>query len=303
MKRSFALIAALLWLAACSDDDKPKTIPEKDLRAIFRETLLVDAYLSVTEDRSLADNDTLSFFRPALEKRGYTPEDLRYTVGRNAQRKSDVMSALMDDILKEFQHEKDILDRLHRRDRQWDSLALAYTTDTLLRRDSVLRMNAPGDSVRFRFTVPVKEEGTYKLAFRYRKDSSDRNDRYELFARLTPAGEGKPYEVRLPGYLFVQDRPTPYTYNRTFSPASVREAEFRVRAFNLKDRRSVRKPALELDSLLVTYVPPVEEARGRYFRYKTTIKSFEEIYHEQQKDSGALRDVVRPPLQKRDPDR
>ena len=88
MKHTFTilLLAIVALLTACN---KPKVIPDKDLGAIFRDAMLVNAYLAINTGTDL---DSLRVYEPIFARYGYTAEDVQYTVHNFSRRKSAHLS-------------------------------------------------------------------------------------------------------------------------------------------------------------------------------------------------------------------
>ena len=80
------LLAVVALLTACN---KPKEIPDKDLGAIFRDAMLVNAYLAINPGTNL---DSLRVYEPIFARYGYTAEDVQYTVHNFSRRKSAHLS-------------------------------------------------------------------------------------------------------------------------------------------------------------------------------------------------------------------
>ena len=76
MKHTFTilLLAVVALMTACN---KPKEIPDKDLGAIFRDAMLVNAYLAINTGTDL---DSLRVYEPIFARYGYTAEDVQYTI-------------------------------------------------------------------------------------------------------------------------------------------------------------------------------------------------------------------------------
>lgn len=72
---SVMLVCAL----ACSCVRGPKTIPQKKMKEIYKEMFLADQWLNDNPEKR-AKADTAWFYKPILEKHGYTLEDYYHTV-------------------------------------------------------------------------------------------------------------------------------------------------------------------------------------------------------------------------------
>ena len=81
MKRVVYILLTLLCVLGCA---RRKEIDDKTLAQIFRDAYLTNAYLGV----NYLNIDSIQIYEPILNKYGYTPEDLRYTIGNFSRRKS-----------------------------------------------------------------------------------------------------------------------------------------------------------------------------------------------------------------------
>jgi hypothetical protein len=82
-------IGAALALAGCGG---PKIVPDDELAQIFHDIYLVNGYVAQRNVRI----DTLNIYEPVFKAYGYTSEDIQYTIGNFAKRKS---ARLSDDVV------------------------------------------------------------------------------------------------------------------------------------------------------------------------------------------------------------
>lgn len=162
-----ALIMMLgMGLSSCS---KPRIISDDKLAQIFHDIYLTNAY-----NQSYPFNlDSLNIYEPVFAKYGYTVEDMQYTIGSFAKRKSARMSNVVDDAI-------EILDR---ESRFYQGRLAIYDTVGLIAReryvsvvyyDSLITARKTADTAKLRITLPVKP-GAYEVSYIYTQDTTDRN--------------------------------------------------------------------------------------------------------------------------------
>ena len=105
MKQFFysLLMLSLLSLASC---ERRKTIPDKELAAIFHDAMVVNAYVGNQSIKL----DSLNIYEPIFEHYGYTTEDVRYTIAGFLRRKSANLSDVVDDMIYRIEKEYDALE-------------------------------------------------------------------------------------------------------------------------------------------------------------------------------------------------
>jgi hypothetical protein len=79
----------MLALAGCRG---PRIVPDDELAQIFHDIYLVNGYVAQRNVRI----DTLNIYEPVFQSYGYTSEDIQYTIGNFAKRKS---ARLSDDVV------------------------------------------------------------------------------------------------------------------------------------------------------------------------------------------------------------
>lgn len=171
MKRILSILAAALLASLAASCDRPTVIPDDELAMIFRDAYLSNAYANDARER----RDSLLVYESVFARYGYTASDVEHTIGTFSRRKSARLSdvveraiALLEQEGLRYEREVAVLDTI-------DRVAQRTFTRTL-RRDSLLRVASPGDTVRTRLVFDV-EPGTYRVDYRYEVDSTDANGR------------------------------------------------------------------------------------------------------------------------------
>lgn len=166
------LLAVLLSLLLATSCDRPKIIPDDTLAQIFHDVYLTNAYI---DSRHLRNIDSLNIYEPVFARYGYTSEDIQYTIGNFAKRKSSRLSDVVDRAISLIETQSRFY--AHR-------IAMADTISRIARdrfaveiyHDSLIRVSRIRDTARIRIVVPVSGEGTYEVSYSYLVDSVDRNE-------------------------------------------------------------------------------------------------------------------------------
>lgn len=168
MKNSFPIIALLLLLGGCRG---PKIIPDRELAHIFHDIYLVNGYVR----QNGINIDSLNIYEPVFASYGYASEDIQYTIGNFAKRKSarlseDVVEVAVEMLRSESRH-------YHRRIEIRDTIALIAKkrfAETVYS-DSLIRVRRIADTGRLRIVIPDILPGSYEVSYNYFLDSLDRN--------------------------------------------------------------------------------------------------------------------------------
>lgn len=165
--KKIAVIAALLLLGACRG---PKIIPDDELALVFHDIYLVDAYLGQENIRI----DSLNIYEPVFARHGYAIQDVQYTIGNFAKRKSARLSDVVDKAAAMLDGES----RYYRRRIEIrDTIALIAKkryAETVYS-DSLIRVRRTADTALLRIVIPDIRMGSYEVAYNYLLDSLDSN--------------------------------------------------------------------------------------------------------------------------------
>ncbi|MDR1670940.1 MAG: DUF4296 domain-containing protein [Alistipes sp.] len=255
-KKIFGL-AAVLALGACHN---PKIIPDKELAQIFHDIYLINSYVSQNNIRI----DSLNIYEPVFAEYGYTSEDVQYTIGSFAKRKSarlsnDVVQVAVDMLRRESRH-------YHRRIEIRDTIAMIARlkyADTVYTADQI-RVRRIADTARLRIVIPDVKPGRYEVSYSYMLDSLDRNFPVRANSWFT-GDEGR----RFPNAAKRLERG-----ERTRMQASLEATgDYRQLVLSLGGYgEEMTAPRLDIDSLVVIYQLPDEEAARRLARERFDLR-------------------------------
>lgn len=283
MKRGALGIAlALTVLLTAGGCSRPKTIPTKTLKEIFKSSFLVNAYYE--SNPTLRMNDSMDIYRPILDRYGYTIRDLENTVNRFARQQSAKLSNVVEDAIQELKDQSEYLDR---RLAMYDTISAQagrmFMREVLYEPQIVVERIS--DTAKLRIRVPV-EEGQYEVSYSYLIDSLEENRslRGSAFAIDTAGRRDYIYEMNT--------SLTPRQRKQFKSPKVTMgddKTELEIVIGNYP-QRDMKRPALTIDSLRITYFLPDTVALDSMARrwYHLNIP-----YHAEQDapqaDSSALR--------------
>jgi hypothetical protein len=253
--RALLLAVAVVAVAGCS---RARTIPKRELKQIFKESFLANAY-NDTQPLWQAD-DSLDLYRPILERHGYRVEDLEHTVNRFARQKSATLSNVVEQAIEELDRESKALDqRVAFIDTMVARAEREYGREALWRERIEVRRVA--DTARLRLLLPV-EEGTYEVSYSYLVDSADQNRGLRATAQLVDSAGVRRYLPEFSGAnYFTPLKRQKVTGQRIAATAADRELELVMGNY---PARETKTPSLVIDSLKIMYYPPREKAIEMY---------------------------------------
>ena len=258
MKMKYVVLLAVgaLCLAGCN---KPRDIPDSKLEDLFYDLYLTTAYAS---QHTLPDSTDL--YGPVLRRHGYTKEDLYYTIGKIAGRKSSRMSDIVEAVERRLTADYDVMAARNAVRLKADTLVGERYRRRVLSRDRI-EVRSLSDTSKLAFSLPVRE-GSYAIEYNYRVDTADKNPslRFAGFLRDTAGRRAvtltSVWLSRQPGRVSVS---TPVD-------AVMDELEFRAALYP----RNATRPNLRIDSLNVWYYLPQSVATDSLmidlFPYKST---------------------------------
>ena len=178
-----------------------------------------------------------------------------------------------------MEQERDAIDRELRIVERIDSTALAYSTRELYR-DSLITIRSLADSAAMRVEVPLDElSGRIGIDYYYTLDSLDRNDNLQnRHALLSATGKSR-------GSAVQRLRKGPRTAYSTSLPCSREAVKLEITFGNYPERP--KRMHLTIDSLVVTYVPPLSEAYeelSHTYRYRLMIddREYNTFYYDEE---------------------
>ncbi|MBE6213141.1 MAG: DUF4296 domain-containing protein [Rikenellaceae bacterium] len=250
------LTLTLLALVGCN---KHKTIPDRELAAIFHDAVVVNAYL----DNETIRNDSLNIYEPIFEKYGYTTDDVRYTISSFLRRKSANLSDVVDEMIRLVEQEYDALELAVTKLDTIDNVARREARRTILL-DTALVVRTARDSVKMFYELPFEGAGHYTITAEYTLDTLDksRGRRFSVRKMLGDSTTKQLYASMMHHY-----RPSKSTANIDISEKDA--ADIIALQINLNDFRhaSARDKALyprpkvtkmDIHSVKVEFTPTTE---------------------------------------------
>jgi hypothetical protein len=240
-----------LLLAGCGG---PKIIPNEKLAQIFHDIYLVNGYVS---QRGLSV-DTLNIYEPVFASYGYTSEDMQYTIGSFAKRKSAHLSRDVVEVAAEMLRREAAGYRRRIEIRDTVALVARERFATEVRRDSLIRVRRTGDTARLRIIIPGIRPGSYRVSWSYEVDTLDRNPSLRADTWLVDtAGRRSGNSIRR---LETGRR---ITVQNTLETTGAHRRMVILLAGYDKDMTT---PNITVDSLRVVWLPPADEAVWRLQR-------------------------------------
>ncbi len=241
-----AVLAVAATMAACGG---PKTIPDRQLRQIFKDLFIANAYVQ-SERLPDPSRDSLDIYRPVLGRHGYTMADFEYTLANFSKRKSMKMSTVVDEAIRELEMEESVLRYQGSILDTIDARAQRLFGHEVLR-DRSFEARRIADTSALNVTFPV-QPGIYEVSFFYRLDSLDRNrglkTTYEFLDRdgSVTATNNSWMSARRRTRVDVKLTPAPG------------DSLLLIRFGNYP--QDLTPPNLEIDSVNIIYKPTIEAA-------------------------------------------
>ena len=155
MKRLILSLTLVLLLVGCA---RRKEIDDKTLAQIFRDAYLTNAYLGV----DYMELDSIQIYEPILESYGFTPEDLRYTIGNFSRRKSAQLGRVLKDAEEQI---KELEMQMYSREEFRKHMGAIRSTLEMARRDAATGMITAEFVNKYidKIFVTPEEDGTLRL--------------------------------------------------------------------------------------------------------------------------------------------
>lgn len=185
------IIFSIAFLAMLGCQQEYKVIKEPELKAIIKDILFVDAYLSQNkEERS----DSVEYFSHIFDKYGYTVNDLQHTISRYGLRKSSVLGAMLDEISMELDSLKKLYNYKGMILENWDNTALENRARVIYFRDSLIFTSREQLDTAATISLPINWSGTYAISYKYTVDSTSEVGPYSLVYQLKDTLSGTEYK-------------------------------------------------------------------------------------------------------------
>ena len=242
------LIVILMFVTAFSCN-KPKRIPDRNLKNIFIEIFLANSYVKVNQMML----DTIDIYTPIISKYGYKYEDISHTFDYYSRRKSarltEILKAAMDEVgasHAKYSYTINIRDSIY-------NMLKRNNSNIIVAADSII-VTSFRDTTKLRFEIDA-EPGIYRISFLstfyddhgsrssltsiWNEDSTGEHSVLKNFWRYS--GDDRiGYEIETPEH----------SRRLIISLSSTREGEL--------------KPHLRVDSLRISHFPTKEKAMTTY---------------------------------------
>lgn len=290
------IIVSVMAAMAFGSCNNRKAIPDDELSDIFRDIYIVNTFANQNYGFNY---DSINIYEPILKDHGYTSRDFLYTVGSFTRRKSTRLSDIVEDAIRkldainvEMNRRAVILDKI-------DSAAFAVS-NTVVYRDSLIRIrDRKEDSAKMHIKIPARH-GSYKVTYYYYVDSTDTNrslnNYHIIYDSLGRTSDSKNVRLRQRERIFNE--------TKLEAPANAKELSLSF----VNYLRDAKKPFhVDIDSLVVVYYPPLDEAHEKLLRSYVDFtlmingKPYYEYYLAPAAPTGGAL-PVRPPLVAEKPD-
>ena len=285
MKRLILSLTLVLLLVGCA---RRKEIDDKTLAQIFRDAYLTNAYLGV----DYMELDSIQIYEPILESYGFTPEDLRYTIGNFSRRKSAQLGRVLKDAEEQISKMATIYDK--------KVVILDTIKNVAVRRmkrtvytDSLRVIKKMSDSTKLNLVVENLQPGMYSIRYKYiYKEPTQKSNK--------KSSKGSPIDRTMRGVLYVETHSESHRNNYSYNL----RAEENIRRTLTTDTSANRlvitfaKPAdarhkprtidLEVSDIEIIYTPDDNLAIDSLFKKYIDIKIFDDIFFTNPTDSLAL---------------
>lgn len=270
MKRVLIITLTLLCIVSCA---RKKEIDDQTLAKIFSEAYISNAYLGI----NYFNIDSVQIYEPILERYGYTPEDLRYTIGNFSRRKSAQLGRVLKDAEEQIKvfadiYEKEvvILDTIKN--------VAVRSMQRVVYKDSLISVKKLADTSKLKLVVEPLQPGMYSIRYRY-------NCEREKFKE-----KGKSKELSLRGAINIETNngihKNNYSYNlrdeenirRTITTDTASKRLVITFAKTADQSKKMKKPNVTVTDLVIEYTPEENLAIDSLFKRYIDIKIFDDVF-------------------------
>lgn len=266
MKHTFTilLLAIVALLTACN---KPKEIPDKDLGAIFRDAMLVNAYLAINTGTEL---DSLRVYEPIFARYGYTAEDVQYTIHNFSRRKSANLSDVAEYMILLLDREANALNLQVAKLDTVENVARRRFTKVMLA-DTAINVRKEADSLRLRFVVEPIVAGTYNISAKYTLDSLDKatGRRYRVYFQRRDSSERS-----IANGLIQRRKGASFDHRYEIMPDDTSYVRLVIEMAHFADRKQKATTRMLIHDMKVTYTPPLEKCVEKLFNEQSNMRIF-----------------------------
>ena len=285
MKRVVYILLALLTVLGCA---RRKEIDDKTLAQIFRDAYLTNAYLGI----NYINIDSIQIYEPILEQYGFTPEDLRYTIGNFSRRKSAQLGRVLKEAEKEIaEYAVDYEKRVVVLDTIKDVAIRSFKR--MVYQDSLIEVKKRADTSKLKLTIEPLQPGTYSVRYKYTYNKKEEPKRKKSKKRPED-------ELTLRGALYIEtfggSHRNNYSYNLRKEESIRRTLIADTSAHKLvltfakpsDARHKIRNIDLKVEDIEILYTPSEEMAIDSLFMKYVDIKIFDNVFFNTPTDSLPL---------------
>ena len=270
MKRVLIITLTLLCIVSCA---RKKEIDDQTLAKIFSEAYISNAYLGI----NYFNIDSVQIYEPILERYGYTPEDLRYTIGNFSRRKSAQLGRVLKDAEEQIKvfadiYEKEvvILDTIKN--------VAVRSMQRVVYKDSLISVKKLADTSKLKLVVEPLQSGMYSIRYRYTCER-------EKFKE-----KGKSKDLSLRGAINIETNngihKNNYSYNlrdeenirRTITTDTASKRLVITFAKTADQSKKMKKPNVTVTDLVIEYTPEENLAIDSLFKRYIDIKIFDDVF-------------------------
>ena len=285
MKRVVYILLTLLCVLGCA---RRKEIDDKTLAQIFRDAYLTNAYLGI----NYINIDSIQIYEPILSQYGYTPEDLRYTIGNFSRRKSAQLGRVLKEAEKEIaEYAVDYEKRVVVLDTIKDVAIRSFKR--MVYQDSLIEVKKRADTSKLKLTIEPLQPGTYSVRYKYTYNKKEEPKRKKSKKRPED-------ELTLRGALYIEtfggSHRNNYSYNLRKEESIRRTLIADTSAYKLvltfakpsDARHKIRNIDLKVEDIEILYTPSEEMAIDSLFMKYVDIKIFDNVFFNTPTDSLPL---------------
>ena len=266
MKHTFTilLLAIVALLTACN---KPKVIPDKDLGAIFRDAMLVNAYIAINTGTDL---DSLRVYEPIFARYGYTAEDVQYTILNFSRRKSAHLSDVAEYMILLLDREANALNLQVAKLDTVENVARRRFTQVLYA-DTDIDVRKEADSSLLRYVVEPVYTGTYNIDASYTLDSLDKatGRRYRIYFERRDSTQRS-----IANGIVQRRKGASFSHRYEVRPEDSTYVRLVIDMAHFNDSKNKGTTRMQIHNMKITYTPPVEKCVELLFNEQSDMRIF-----------------------------
>ena len=273
-KKLIVIFALLLCAVSLTDCARRKSIPDQTLVDIFHDAYLTNAYLGIHSTQL----DSLQIYEPILKKYGYSPSDLRYTIGNFSRRKSAQLGTVLQQVEDRLTEEARIYEK---RVVVLDTIknVAVRTFQRKVLQDSLIEVKKTADTANLRIIISPLQPGTYTVRYKYTNDEKDKNKyhyRATMWIENYRHERRSNYSFRLTNEEIIRRS---FNADVTSSRLILSLGEFEeIKPLGKKKGVKFRRPKLTIRDLEVSYTPNEKYAIDSLYKRHIDIRIFDDEF-------------------------